>query len=110
VAGTGTHTDFLRPAVLLYEPQADGSLELVGVENLAFARAWHDAGNQTPPTFHGQPFDRMVDDPATEVDEAHMFEEHYDRHVWVHRENPNGVFAQYNPNVTCEHHTMTAMN
>ncbi|HWV58484.1 MAG TPA: hypothetical protein VNZ57_13605, partial [Longimicrobiales bacterium] len=28
VTGTGTHTDFLMPAVLLYEPQADGSVEL----------------------------------------------------------------------------------
>jgi hypothetical protein len=26
---------------------------------------------------------------------------HYDRHVWVFRDNPNGVFAQYNPKVTC---------
>jgi hypothetical protein len=22
--------------------------------------------------------------------------------VWVIRDNPNGVFAQYNPNVTCK--------
>ena len=43
----------------------------------------------------------MADDPATQVDEAHMFEPHYDRHVWVFRDNPNGVFAPFNPNVTC---------
>jgi hypothetical protein len=36
VNGTGTHTDFRQPAVLLYEPQEDGSLELVAVENLVF--------------------------------------------------------------------------
>src|SRR3546814_1743890 len=40
VDGTGTHTDFLKPSILIYEPQADGSLELVAVENLVFARAW----------------------------------------------------------------------
>ena len=50
----------------------------------------------------------MVDDPATAVDEAHMFEAHYDRHVWLYRENPNGIFAQYNPNATCQHYTSPA--
>ena len=29
VSGTGTHTDFRQPSILLYEPNADGSLELV---------------------------------------------------------------------------------
>ena len=104
VDGTGTHTDFLKPAILTYEPQADGSLELVAVENLVFARAWHAAGHDTPPSFHGVAYDTMVDDPATAVDEAHMFEPHYDRHVWIYRTNPNGVFAMFNPNVTCQHH------
>jgi len=33
-----------------------------------------------------------------------MFEPHYDRHVWIYRDNPNGVFAQFNPNVTCNYH------
>lgn len=104
VTGTGTHTDFRTPAVLIYEPQEDGSLQLVAVENLVFKRAWHDAGNKVPPTFQGVAYDEMTDDPATEVDEAHKFEPHYDRHVWIYRENPNGVFAQFNPTVTCKHH------
>lgn len=105
IGGTGTHTDFLSPAVLIYEPQADGSLELVAVENLVFLQAWEAAGLGGPPSFQGVPWDRMEDDPATPTDEAHMFEPHYDRHVWLYRENPNGVFAQFNPTVTCEHHT-----
>jgi hypothetical protein len=104
VDGVGTHTDFLKPAILLYEPQADGSLVLVGVENLVFAKAWKNAGHATPPSFHGVAYDTMIDDPATEIDEAHGFEPHHDRHVWLYRENPNGVFAQFNPRVTCEHH------
>ena len=104
VDGNGTHTDFLSPAILIYEPQADGSLELVAVENLVFIEAWEAAGNTARPTFQGHPYDRMVDDPATPADEAHMFEPHYDLHVWLYRENPNGVFAQYNPNATCRHH------
>jgi hypothetical protein len=108
VDGTGTHTDFLRPAVLVYEPQADGSLELVAVENLVFAQSWYAAGHAAPPVFHGVPWDRMEDDPATEVDEAHGFATHYDRHVWIYRENPAGVFAPFNANVTCEHHRHAA--
>lgn len=104
VAGNGTYTDFRNPAVLLYEPKADGSLELVGVENLVFVKGWTEASRTEPPTFHGLAYDYMVDDPATALDEGHMFEAHYDRHVWVHRENPNGVFTPFNPAVSCEHH------
>lgn len=104
VNGNGTYTDFRKPAILIYEPQHDGSLELVAVENLVFAKAWKEAGNKTPPTFHGVAYDHMVDDPATPLDEAHNFEPHYDRHVWVHRPNPNGVFAPFNPAVTCKYH------
>jgi hypothetical protein len=104
VNGAGTHTDFRKPAILLYEPQADGSLTLVGVENLVFAKAWRDAGNDAPPSFHGVAYDTMIDNPATPIDEAHNFEPHHDRHVWLYRENPNGVFAPFNPRVTCKHH------
>jgi hypothetical protein len=104
VNGDGIHTDFLNPSILIYEPQADGSLELVAVENLVFARAWTEAGNAAPPTFHGVPYDTMIDDPTTPVDEAHLFEPHHDRHVWLYRENPSGVFAPFNTAVTCEHH------
>lgn len=103
VDGIGIYTDFLNPAILLYEPQADGSLELVGVENLVFKEAWHAAGNTEPPVFAGQRFNAMEDDPSTEVDEAHGFAPHYDLHVWVYRENPNGAFESFNPAVSCEH-------
>lgn len=104
VDGTGINTDFLKPTVLLYEPQADGSFVLVGVENLAFKKAWEAAGNTKPPSFHGVEYDYMEDNPATPLDEAHRFEAHYDRHVWIYRENPNGVFTSFNPAVSCEHH------
>jgi hypothetical protein len=104
VDGSGTHTDFSKPAILIYEPQADGSLELIAVENLVFAKAWKATGNDSSPAFHGVAYDTMIDDPATPVDEAHNFEPHHDRHVWLYRENPNGIFAQFNPRVTCEHH------
>jgi hypothetical protein len=109
VNGNGVHTDFLKPAILIYEPQADGSLELVAVENLAFEAAWKAAGHTAPPAFHGVAYNYMVNDPKTPADEAHMFEAHYDRHVWIYRENPSGVFAPFNPKVSCAHHTGNKM-
>ena len=104
VNGNGTHTDFRKPSILIYEPQADGSLELVAVENLVFADAWRAGGHTEPPSFHGVPYDSMTDDPTTAIDEAHMFEPHFDRHVWIYRENPNGVFLPLNPAVSCANH------
>jgi hypothetical protein len=104
VSGNGTHTDFRKPSILIYEPQADGSLELVAIENLVFADAWRAAGHEKRPSFHGVPYDSMADEQKTPVDEAHMFEPHFDRHVWIYRENPNGVFTSLNPAVSCTHH------
>lgn len=102
VNGKSTHTDFLKPAILLYEPQADESLELVGVENLVFQVAWKEAGNSEPPVFAGQTWNTMADDPATPDHEAHNFEPHYDLHVWTLRENPSGALMPFNPNVNCD--------
>jgi hypothetical protein len=108
LAGMSTHTDWSRPGVLVYEPQADGSLELVGVEQLVFAAGWSASGNTGAPSFAGTEYVHMVDDPSTPVDEAHGFEEHYELHAWVPRDNPNGVFAEFNPTVTCQHATPPA--
>jgi hypothetical protein len=105
VDGNGTHTDFRKPSILIYEPREDGTLELVAVENLVFKEAWEAAGNSRRPTFHGVEYDHMFDDPGTgSIDEAHGFEPHYDRHVWLYRPNANGMFAQFNPTVTCRFH------
>jgi hypothetical protein len=110
VKGTGTYTDFRKPAMLVYEPQPDGSLELVAVENLVFASAWHQGlGKKKPPTFHGRTYDFLIDNPQTKVDEAHGWEPHYEQHVWVFRDNPNGVFSEFNPLVTCRHHKPPSM-
>ncbi len=108
VDGNGTYTNFRHPAILIYEPQADGSMQLVAVENLVFQRAWRESGHNAPPTFHGVEYDNMADNPATAVDEAHNFEPHFDRHVWIYRANPNGVFQPLNPTVTCAHHGHSA--
>lgn len=101
VDGTGTHIDFSRPGVLLYEPQADGSLELVAIENLVFEDAWRKAGHDSPPSYEGFEFYHMVDNPLTPADEAHGFQPHYELHAWLYRPNPSGTFMPFNPNVTC---------
>lgn len=90
-----------EPELLVYLPGADGSMELVAIEYLVFESAWKEAGNEEPPAFHDQPFYRMADDPETEMDEAHGFAPHYELHVWTARENPAGMFAEFNPAVTC---------
>jgi hypothetical protein len=104
VDGDGVHTDFRKPSILIYEPQADGSLKLVAVENLVFIKAWRQLGKTAPPTFHGVAYDTMIDNPETAVDEAHQFQPHFDRHVWIYRDNPSGVFSPFNPAVSCKHH------
>jgi hypothetical protein len=103
VDGVGTHTDWMRPSILIYEPQADGSLTLVAVENLVFEKAWMEAGNAEL-VLNGRMWDHMADDPATPGDEAHGFAPHMDQHVWLFRENPAGILMPFNANVTCEHH------
>ena len=109
VNGVGMHTDFDEPAVLVYFPTEDGSLQLGAIENLVWEKAWHDAGNDAPPSFHGLEYWHMVDNPVTaDVDEAHGFAPHYELHLWVHEQNPLGTWIPHNPAVTCEHHEMAA--
>jgi hypothetical protein len=105
VDGTGTHTDFDNPAILLYEPQADGSLVLIGAENLVFKKAWEAAGNSEPPVFAGRKWDLMEDDPNTPGDEAHGFEAHYDQHVYFKGDDADAAVNPFHPAVTCEHHS-----
>jgi len=103
VNGESTYTDWSQPSVLIYEPQADGSLELVAVENLVFEAAWDAANMGDAPTLNGRAWDHMADDLSTSGDEAHGFMPHFDQHVWLYRENPMGGLMPFNPNVTCEH-------
>jgi hypothetical protein len=95
---TTAHTDFLQPAVLVYEPQADSTLALVAIANVVSAAAWEGAGNREPPAFGDAPFAYAPANPGT------GFAAHYDLHIWLYRDNPSGLFAPYNPAVTCEHH------
>ena len=104
VDGQSTYTDWMHPSVLIYEPQADGSMELVAVENLVFEAAWTASGKTEELVLNGRHWDHMADDPNTPGDEAHGFMPHYDQHVWLYRDNPMGELMPFNPNATCEHH------
>jgi hypothetical protein len=105
VDGKNTHTDFMKPSILLYEPQADGSPTLVGVENLVFLNQGKAAGNQAPPEFAGRIWDTMADNASTTNDEAHGFEPHYDQHVYFRKmAKPENQLKPFSPNVTCKHH------
>jgi hypothetical protein len=93
--GTDPVIDPLRPEVLMYEPQADGSRRLVGVEFVVYRAAWDAANPSATPTFFGVPFDRKFGA------EAHGHADHYELHLWLWRHNPLGMFAPWNPKVSC---------
>jgi hypothetical protein len=79
--------DEQSPEVLIYEPGVGGGMSLVGVEFLVpFAVV---ARTSTPPTLFGQAF--------TPDDVFGL----WTLHVWTHRTNPSGLFAQWNPRVRC---------
>lgn len=101
IDGVDAEIVWQEPEILVYMPGPDGSTQLLAVEYLVFESAWKAAGRQEPPAFHDQPFYRMEDDPETEIDEAHAFSPHYELHVWTARENPAGLFAEFNPSVSC---------
>ncbi len=119
--------DFTTPSVLVYAPDPDveqctytteelmtsdecaDSLRLVAVEELIFAHLWQPASGKAhweePPEFLGNQFYYVHDNPETDwVDEAHAFPPHYELHIWLHKHNPAGLFAAWNPTISCPDH------
>jgi hypothetical protein len=84
-----------RPHVLLYGPTADGGLKLLGAEYMVFDADQDLRTDSDRPVLLGQPFDGPMPghEPGMPV--------HYDLHVWTHEANPAGVFAPWNPKVSC---------
>jgi hypothetical protein len=83
-----------RPEILIYE-QRGNRLRLVGVEFLVIAEAWHQT-NAAPPVLMGQHF-HHVGSPN-----RYGLPPFYELHVWAWRENPHGMFVDWNPAVSCE--------
>jgi hypothetical protein len=85
--------DAERPEALLYEFK-NGRQELVGVEYVVIAEAWH-ANNDAPPVLLGQVF-QYIGSPN-----RYNLPAFYELHVWAWKDNPNGPFADWNPRVSC---------
>lgn len=79
--------DLLQPELLLYEPEENGRLRFVGVEYIVPLTAWTGSA---PPTLLGQQF---------HVNNTFGV---WALHVWLWRNNPSGLFADWNPLVSCE--------
>ena len=82
--------DAHRPEALVYAPTSDGRLRLAAVEGVVPKSVREAAGNTDPPTLFDQ--------------ELHILNQAlgwYILHAWVWKANPSGVFADWNPQVTC---------
>jgi hypothetical protein len=86
--------DLLEPEVVMYEPQAGGHMRLVGMEYIVPLAAWEAAGHDLNdpadvPELLGQRYTR------------HSFLPIFKLHIWLWRANPSGVYADWNPKVSC---------
>ena len=93
LAGDGM-LDAATPEALLYEPK-DGRLQLVGVEYVVIAEDWH-ASHAAPPVLMGQLFNYVS------APNRYGLPAFYELHVWAWKHNPAGLFADWNPRVSCE--------
>ncbi|MER9165275.1 hypothetical protein [Mesorhizobium sp. M0239] len=80
--------DIARPEAVMYEPMADGTLQLVAVEYIT---------SKGPASLDGQLFN------FNSAPNRYGLGEFYELHVWAWRGNPTGTFADMNPKVSCEH-------
>ena len=81
-----------QPDVLMYEPQRDGTMHLVALEYIIFEKVWK---GKAAPVLLGRTLKRK-----TAVGK-HPVDPFFEVHVWHWRNNPDGIFADYNPDVSC---------
>jgi hypothetical protein len=84
------------PQFLIYEPMADGSMRLVGVEFFVLVTDWENKNGAGPAVLDGNlmnliPFPNRFGLPAF-----------YEMHVWAWEDNPKGTFADWNTRVNCD--------
>lgn len=89
VALLDVEVDVLQPEAMVYAPGPNGQLQLGAVEYIVPADAWVAAGNTELPEALGQTF---------HLNEALGV---YVLHAWLWKDNPGGLFEDWNPNVTC---------
>jgi hypothetical protein len=78
-----------QPEALVYLHGPGGMLRLGAVKYIVPAALWDGAGNTQPPSVLGK---------SLHLDPAH---DEYVLYVWLRRENPSGMFRDWNPNVSC---------
>ena len=85
------------PEIVLFEPTRNGGIKLTGADFIVFKSEWeakHKDGSV--PSLHGQLF-HLFDSPN-----RFGLDPFYTLHVWAWKENPNGTFTNWNPNVSCD--------
>jgi hypothetical protein len=90
--------NILEPEILLYVETTAG-MKLLGVEYFyGIGAPDTHVPNPAPPApvLFGRPFDGPMEqhEPGQPP--------HYDLHVWIWQANPSGMFAMFNPNVSCQ--------
>ncbi|HVE55371.1 MAG TPA: hypothetical protein VNB22_00985 [Pyrinomonadaceae bacterium] len=78
------NADATEPEVLLYLPDEDGTMRLVGLEYVVPAPLV-----PAPPVLFGQTYFYSPERNS------------YELHVWAWRNNPSGTFAPFNPKLEC---------
>jgi hypothetical protein len=90
--------DAATPEAVIYEPTPDGRMRLVAVEYIVLKSAWDEAQGMVDapaPALFGQPF------TLTPAGNRYGLPDFYELHAWVWKNNPLGMFNDWNPNVSC---------
>lgn len=88
--------DGAEPEALIYEPLSNGAMRLVGVEFIVIAEDWADKHpDGSVPAVDGH-LTNYVTQPN-----RYGLPAFYELHVWAWERNPEGYFADWNTQVTC---------
>ena len=85
--------DATRPEVLVYAPTPDGGRRLVAVEWVVRGPGTNPPGPSQVPSVLGMPMHILAPPPGGPG--------FYLTHAWVWGNNPDGMFADWNPRVSC---------
>jgi hypothetical protein len=91
--------DASQPQIVIYEPQPDGKLKLIGADFLLDAATWDKNNPGNPPQLMGQLF-HFFDKPN-----RFGLDPFYTLHVWAWKENPTGAFTNWHADVSCQSFT-----
>gem|GEM_PF-466961 len=88
-----------KPEALVYAPDESGTLHLVALEYVVFQGDWvnkHGAMRKKMPNLFHEEF------MATGDPNRYQIPAFFSLHVWLYKTNPSGLFAPFNPNVSCD--------